>query len=524
MSKKLVSLVLALALLLSCMSAVAEEAIVSALPLVEEPATLWFAGIRSPGIKEDLSNVPSFKRWQEETGITIKWDLYSSEAWAQQKQLILLGGGEMPDAICGGNPLSDSDITAWTDAGVLMPLKSLSEEYMPRFQQIMRQYPAYYKSMTDNAGEFYAFPTHFDIDFGNRGSLLYMSRSILDQVGEFNYVDKEFFTMIDRSFTTDEFYKLLKDIKEKTGAIPLSAGDIGELSQLFWPFGCNESTRLIYVKDGKVKTFLEDESFVEACEYIHKLYAEGLIDAEIATHSNDGYRAKLMEKDAVGTTFMWSGLIAVDDYANMEDPRYSDWVGCVPLIGPRGDQVYCMGTTGVAIKGSCAILATSKKADLVCKFMDYLYNEDNSYQLSYGDFGYGLKKEKDGRLTQFFSDNSSSAVDVAMLNTMFITTAEMNSRINYAPATAMAIECGAELAKPFHLNCFFPQMNVPEEYVSDLAELSTDLKTYYTRVRAELIMEGKAAERIQEIKQEMYDIGLQKYIDIYQAMLNLYNK
>lgn len=520
MTRKLTALFLALTLLFTCVSVLAEEPVASRLPLVDEPTTLWFVGIRDAGYEDGFANVPALQRWQEETGITIKWDTYTAEAWAEQRNLILSSGGEMPDAFAGGNPISDADLQTWAADGVLMPLRELSAQYMPRFQQIMAQHPEYYKSFVDETGEFYAFPTHFDIDFGNRGSVLYMSRSVLAQVGEYTYTDHEYFSTIDKAFTTDELYELLRAIKDKTSAIPLSVSSIDDLQPFFWAFGCNESTDLIYVEDGQVKTFLEDDSFIQACDYLHRLYAEGLLDQEVATQSYDQYRTKLMTEGAVGVTNMWSGLIAVSDYTNMEDPRYSDWAGCVPLIGPDGTQQYRKGASGVAIKGSLGILSTSRNAEQVCKFMDYLYNEDNSYQLSYGDYGSGLIPEADGTITQNFADAGQSG---KFLNTMFITTAEMNSRINYAPATAMAIEVGALLAKPYHANWSFPSMSTPERYIERLAELSTDLSTYYKRVRAELITEGGAAERIDEIRAEMNNIGLQEYIQIRQAMLDIYN-
>ena len=121
--------------------------------------------------------------------------------------------------------------------GVRVPRRELSAQYMPRFQQIMAQHPEYYKSIVDETGEFYAFPTHFDIDFGNRGSVLYMSHSVLAQVGEYTYTDHEYFSTIDKAFTTDELYELLRAIKDKTSAIPLSFSSIDDLQPFFWAFG-----------------------------------------------------------------------------------------------------------------------------------------------------------------------------------------------------------------------------------------------------------------------------------------------
>ena len=519
MIRKTLTLILAIALVLSICTAVAEDAITTDLPIVTEPVTLTFVGIRDAGFDDGFANVPAIKRWEEETGIQIEWITYTSEQWESQKNLII-ASGDLPDAFAGGNPISDADLTQWAADGILLPLRELSEEYMPRFHQIMEQHPEYLKSFVDSEGEFYAFPTHYDIDFGSRGSVLYFSKSVVDQVADLSYTAHEYFETVDESFTTDEFYELLKAVQENTDAIPFSVQSISSLGFIYWAFGCNESDSLIYVEDGEVKSFVNDESFVEATEYLHKLYAEQLLDQEIATQSWDTYRAKLMEEGKVATTLMWSGLIAVSDYTDMEDPRYADWAGVVPLIGPDGTQQYRKSPSGVAVLGSFGICATSENAELCCKFMDYLYNADNSYQLSYGDYGSGLIPEEDGTITQNFEDSGQSGL---FLNTMFITTSEMNSLINYAPATAMAIEVGALLTTPFHQNWAFPSMSIASDYAERISELQTDLQEYYTRMRAKFILEGGAAEGVEEMIETLYDIGLAEYIEIYQALLDIYN-
>ena len=518
MTRKTLSLILAIALVTNVCAAFAEEAITTDLPIVTEPVTLKFVGIRDAGFEDGFANVPAVARWQEETGITIEWTTYTSEQWASQKNLII-ASNDLPDAFAGGNPI-DADLTQWAADGVLVPLRELSEEYMPRFHQIMEQHPEYLKSFVDSEGEFYAFPMHYDIDFGSRNRVLYFSKSVVEQVADLTYTTNEYFDTVDGSYTTDEFYELLKAIKENTDAIPFSVDYINALGFVYWAFGCNESDNLIYVEDGQVKTFVDEESWVEATQYLHKLYDEKLLDQELATQSWDTYRAKLMEEGKIGTTLMWSGLIAVDDFTDMDDPRYADWAGVVPLIGPDGTQQYQKGASGVAAKGSFAICATSENVELCCRFMDYLYNEDNSYQLSYGDYGSGLIPEDDGTITQNFEDSGQSGL---FLNTMFITTSEMNSRINYAPATAMAIEVGALLAKPFHQNWTFPSMSISSEYAERIAELQTDLTEYYARKRAEFILEGGAAEGVEEMVDTLYDIGLAEYIEIYQTLFDIYN-
>lgn len=513
-------LALALALVMLSSAALAlEEGVFNetGLPITNEPFEIQLMGIRDVQHEDGFANVPSLKRYEEETGLVIKWETFLKDAWEEQKNLVA-SSPELPDAFASGDPvLSDADIMRWSQDGLIIPLRELSEKYMPRFWEIMNANPSYFKSFVNAEGEFYAFPTHFEIDFGSRGNLLYFSKSVLEKAGiEAEYEAQKYFDKLAKDYTTDELYDLLKKIKEACpDTIPLSTSGIDGLNMIYWAFGAPIDGNYVSVTDGKVTSPLTTPEWAAATEYLHTLYAEGLLDQEIFTQNNDMYRSKLMEADKIGVTLMWSGLIAVDDYTNMDDPRYSDWAGVAPLIGPNGIQVYHNGASGVAIKGSMAISADCEYPEVLCRFMDYLYGEDNSFQLSYGDYGAGLIQEEDGTLTQVFNEGQ-------FLNTMFITTAEMNNRINYAPATAMAMEGGAVLATPYHDNTTFPSMIFSPEDAEKIGQLKTDLDTYYKRMRAQFITEGIKDGDIEAFVSELEKIGLNELIELYQKNYDVY--
>ena len=512
---------LALALALVMLSTVAfaiEDGVFNetGLPITNEPFEIRLMGIRDATHEDGFANVPSIQRYQDETGLILNWETFLGEAWDTQKNLVA-SSQSLPDAFAGGNPLGDTDIVRWSQDGLIIPLRELSEKYMPRFWEIMNQYPNYFKSFVNAEGEFYAFPTHYDIDFGSRGNLLYFSKSVLEKAGvDVGYDPQVYFDKVAKDYTVDELYDLLVAIKENVpGTIPLSASDIGGLDMIYWAFGAPVDGNFVNVKDGAVYTLVGTPEWVAATEFIGKLYNEGLLDQELFTHSYDMYRSKLMEADRIGVTLMWSGLIAVDDYTNMEDPRYLDWAGVAPLIGPTGIQQYHNGGSGVAIKGSLAISADCEYPEVICRFMDYLYDMDNSYQLSYGDYDIGLMKEEDGTYTQIFNQGQ-------FLNSLFITTAEMNSKLNYAPATAMAIEGGAVLAKPYHDNAGFPSMMMSPADAERIGQLKTDLETYYKRMRAQFVTEGIKDGEVEAFVAELQKIGLGELMEIYQRNYEVY--
>lgn len=487
------------------------------LPIVNQPVKYTVLARRDPSLEEGFANVADLKRWQQETGIEIVWETYLQEAWENQKKLVV-ASNDLPDAFGGEGNLTDVEAAEWGAQGILIPLKELTGKYAPRFTEIMNQHPEYYKSFVDTNGEFYGFPTHFDIDFGNRGSLYYASKTLLSAVRpDTTYKQQKYFETVDHNYTTDEFYQLLKDIKAKfPDSIPLTA-EKGDTNLIYWAFNSMENSNYVIVKDGKVKLTLGTPEWVEATKYLSRLYKEKLLDQEIFSHSWDAFRAKLMKPDKVGVSLMWSGLIAVSDFANMEDARYKDFVGMAPLTGPGGTQSFYRSASGVAIKNTFCITKVAKNPEILVRFQDYLYGEDESYQNSYGDYGYGLKKKDDGTIDQVFAPEGNHT-----LNSMFITTKEMNSKINYAPATAMAIEGGAVLAKPYQVNVAFPKMLFNTDDNKRIAELKTDITAYVDLMRTEFIVKGNIDQKIEEFKSQLEKIGINEYLQIYQKNYDTY--
>ena len=492
------------------------------LPIVNQPYTVHIMGIRNAHIEEDYANAPTAQRFEEETGLDIEWELFFEEAWETQKPLII-ASGDLPDAFASRTPLTTNDIIEWSAEGYIIPLKELSEKYAPRFHEIMAENQELYKSMVSPDGEFYAFPNYTGIDFGKRVSIWNVRKSILSAVRpDVVYSDHETFELLEDDFTTDEFYEILKDIKSQfASCVPLTGSSVDDLKLIYNAFNCFENTDYVAVQDDKVVTPIGTDEWVEATKYLHKLYSEQLLDQEIFSINWDTFRGKIMQDPAqVGFMFAWSRLIAVADYGDMEDPVGLDWAGMKPLVGPDGEQRLYRIPEGIERRGGFAITTDFERPEILVRFQDYMYSEDNSYQLLLGEYGKRSIKNDDGTLEMIpdSGETGGSAID-----SMYFVTAEMNARIKQTAAAQMAIDNGKLQAIPFQTEGIaFPVMFYMPEDSARLSELKADIDAYYNRMKAKFITEGGVEEGLDEMMSELDKIGFQEYLEIYQRNYDFY--
>ena len=179
--KKLVCLSMALLLCLSLTGALAENTApmegnvyLSGYPIVKEPETLHMFIVQPEGYPTGFEGMAQVERWAEETNIDFVWDTIPVAAWAERKA-IMIASDDLPDVICGGGVSVDEQI-AWAEQGLLVELTPYIENYMPRFQEILADHPEYLEQLKLPDGSIYGFGHIADIDFGQRGNILYGHR------------------------------------------------------------------------------------------------------------------------------------------------------------------------------------------------------------------------------------------------------------------------------------------------------------------------------------------------------------
>ena len=122
--KKLVSLLLALALFLGCTAALAEDYY----PAEKVSYNVW---IRMRPMNGNADDMEIFRIMEDKTNIHLNFEQIPQADWEEKILQNLNGGKDLPDAYYSGYSLTSTQLLFYAGQGLLLPLNDLIEEYMP---------------------------------------------------------------------------------------------------------------------------------------------------------------------------------------------------------------------------------------------------------------------------------------------------------------------------------------------------------------------------------------------------------
>lgn len=159
--KSLLAGVLALVMLLSCTAALAAEDYT--FPLVDEKLTLTAFTPFSPHMTDPSTNRMNLT-YEEKTNVHIEWT--QSQEYVTDLNLMLASDEDVDLWLC---PLSTDQVNLMVEAGRLMPLNDLIEQYAPNISRILEERPDLKANLTATDGNIYTlFQTDVGVHMPNR--------------------------------------------------------------------------------------------------------------------------------------------------------------------------------------------------------------------------------------------------------------------------------------------------------------------------------------------------------------------
>lgn len=355
--KKVTSLFLVLALLLTVMAlpAQAEEK-----PLI----TMLMAGDNTPPETNDV-----LTELGNRLGLEVRITVVSSADYATKLNALIASG-------------SEPDIYAVNDAGLLTELKNAGRllDMTPYLDEYGADIKAYLGDNiylpSANKDGVYALVSEAGLYLKN----LAIRKDWLENVGLEMPTDLDSFYDVLYAFTyNDPDGNGEKDTYGMALTMADSSGFQHIMAAFGIPFSFTDGSVLL--EDGTVTTFLKHPRFLEAVEYLRKLYADGLIDPDFATLT-------LMQ------TFerLWQGKVGVIDFQSVgttnnwypgrytfevpEDP--GELFGFTFLNGAGATKVYPNYQIANAV-----INANCEHPELAVKLLDYMYYTEEGQDLTY---------------------------------------------------------------------------------------------------------------------------------------------
>jgi len=450
---------------------------------------------------------------EKKAGISVDWNTYLNSEWGDKKS-VLLAGGDLPDAFWGSITLTDSDIAK--NKSMFIPLEDLIDKNMPNLKAAFDADPTMRAMATSPDGHIYSLPKKLPLR-PIAGNSLYINKKWLDNLG------------LKMPETYEEFYNVLKAFKEKDAN---GNGDVkdeipyqGDVLSFILPFGLPKGSysTSMTVKDGKPVYMPTEAAYKEGIEWMHKAYADGLIDKELFTQ--DTAMAEAKRKDEKGSLVGVSSGWTPDATFG---PNASEYVQLPALEGPDGER-YVMTDAPIYARDEFMITTKAKNPAKLLKWADQFYTEDASIQTFYGSFGTGVQKNDDGTYKVLDAPKGQSADIFAWTNSFrdfgpkFIGEG-FNEKVTLPTEGGDGLKLQLDKQINKYVKEQFPNVSYTEDEMNRLSALTTDLDSYVTTMQSKWVVEGGASKEWNSYISQLKQMGLDEYMKIQKKAFDRYQK
>lgn len=454
-------------------------------PIVNEKINVSMMGSKA-AIQGAWEGLVFFKDMEEKTNISFTFDTPASEVFEEKKNLAL-AGGSYPDVFFGANLTTAQQIKYGMEEGILIPLDELIIKYGPNITQMFEEHPEVKASITAPDGHIYALPNF------NQGSLAktptwWYNAEWLEALG-----------VTELPTTTEGFYELLKRFKTEdpngngeADEIPftfiVNAGNMDYTDPNLYilpAFGVNSAR--IYVDNGVVKYGALEENFKEYLKYMNRLFTEGLIDQEWATQDDSTRIGK-----AKGNTVGIAAQAIPQNLYDVTDAEEAKAYPLAPALSSEfsgGKQRYLLYSQGIT-QGAFAITNKCTAPEAMIRWADYLYGEEGSFFIHYGNEGELWEMAEDGRYEHITPEGGMSVEeyrggivtpDCGTTTPKWVRPSTVSNWVD--PFQSVRIEQMDELVLPY-ADVAFPSTYFMPEQQNRIDVIEADLNKYMEEMEA----------------------------------------
>jgi putative aldouronate transport system substrate-binding protein len=496
------------------------------LPIINEEKTykvLWrkaASDISKTQDKEILKNA------QDKTGIKLDIEETPEAGW-NEKISVLFAASQLPDVIMG--PINPTSFI----------------NYVDQCKDITDLLPMYAPYMSN-----YLFNENPDIGQAEAidGKIYSLPQARLNGVSTFEgwSINKEWLKNVGKEIPTtlDQLYDVLKAFKtqdangngDPSDEIPLSFVGVNEqnkntsITRFMSSFGLVNDGVLradqnIMVEDGKVEFTPTHERYREMLEYIHKLYADGLIDT-------DGFVQKPADRNAKGAQNRLGVIISGGELTEpVGSELLSKYQYILPMKGKNDIIIKQNLPAGEVGLHTFTISAKCKEPENLVMFLEYCNSSfENRIASFYGPEGNAWKYDANKMLEQVNDFTGSPYKNVQEARSSSGTNYNMATMLNkedelrrlYTGSLGIYMEKGTKTYKPYVYDETFPQGSDTAEATAKRAEMFAEIDPYIQSFTTEAIMRGmddakwkSHLDKCNKLKVDEYVAGFQ---DLYKRL------
>ncbi len=520
--KKLLSLVLAALMVLSLVPSAFADFNEEGYPIVTEPLTITAFQYQLENQQMDFENLWFFTELEKKTGIHVDFEPVKDGDW-KTKLNLMFTDAKLPDVIIRG----DVDIEEYgVTQGLLLPLDDLIEKYMPNYYARLQMNNAN-ASIPASDGKTY-YIGNLTAQNVNHDGNFFINKTWLDKLG------------LEVPTTIDELTEVLRAFKngDPNGnglpdEVPMNAADLIHQTQgvytHFASFGV-PLNRFVYAAidaNDKVYFIGHAEGFRAACEWLHTLYAEGLMDPEALTQDSNLWGTKMNSGINGYTTYLRLINTAlqpeiVDQFISILPPKAEGYDVQVPRILEIPSQ-------------GASLTVTNQHVPETLRWLDAQFETETMMESVNGPIG------GDGPIEDTMKLNDAGKYEIVSIP-------ENNGLYNYVPVYHGQFfapgdyyfdiyEMPPHRVERYNYSKEYEEAGVLEpksfqylqylvkpsnEDAIEIARYFTDIETFMKETITTFITKGVTDESFQAYLDTAKAIGVDKYVELYQTAYDAY--
>lgn len=502
-----------------------------------ETATLTGTTSYPAGSESQPNNRTIFKRLEESTNIHIEWTAIQSDQWGDKISLTMANPNTLTDFIFSAD-FSDSNLLRYADQGVIVSLEEYIDTCMPNLKTVFDKYPEYRTMCTDTEGHIWALPWIEQLG---------ANKTAIQTVGGMSFINTKWLNFLGLSMptTVDEFEQVLIAFRDNAASIKSEYGIDGDII----PMSCiindgdqdpgilingfgegygdmDKSRHIAVTNDLKVICAATQQGYRDGLEWLHKLYAENLIDPECFTQEWSTYVSK-GKAGRYGVCFSW-------DVANIDN--LTDWQPLPPLAADTTNITPQNGSfTSGFNRGRCVVTAKAANPALVCAWLDQMYIPIQSAQNNWGTYGeedefdiFEMSTNADGEpMLKHAPLGDASPVEVREAECVGGPLAVLDEYYDVyvtCPDDAQyRLDWIEQIYTPYMNNDYvYPNVFMSSEDTVEISNLQADLTSYMNTCKANWIMNGLTDAEWNEYLDKLDAYRLPDYLNIMQKYLDAY--
>lgn len=499
------------------------------------------------GTESNPNNRTIFKRLEEQTNVHVEWKAIQSDQWGDKIQLEMSNVKTLPEFVFNAG-FGDTDLLKYAKQGAIIHVEEYIDKYMPNLKTVFEKAPEYRTMCEDADGHIWALPWIEQLGYEKTAIQLLDNMSFINK----NWLD---FLGLSVPETVDDFEKVLiafRDNADKLKAefnidgdvIPMSCimNDGGQdpmilINGFGEGLGDPDPGRHIVVTDeGKVVCGATQEGFKKGLEWLHKLYAEGLIDVEAFTQDWSTYVAK-GKSGRYGVCFSW-------DVANVAQVSMDDLIAgksWIPLPVLTADTTNLTPDNGSFTsgfdRGRCVVTATAKNPALVCAWLDQMYAPLQSPQNNWGTYGEDddfdifemSQNDKGEPMLKHKWLGDASPVEVREAEAVGGPLAILDEYYGVYVTCPDDAQYRLNWIKDFytpdvHGKYVFPNVFMTTEDTKRCSDLQADLNKTINEFKSNAVKDGFDDAAWNKLQSDLEAYGLSEYLEIHQKYFDAFNK